>query len=168
MGGCSGTCTSTHACAQWHAHAARASAPSVWLWSAPGLGAPTSSLHTAFGSVQPMMPAQHVQRSAGRGADAVSCFCVQGLYRTHQHRKLADFLARDFSQPSHRQAAIKNAFVLLGQHRHELGAAFFLLGGCGRRPASCAARAISGRADLSLMVGWMVHGSVGCGQPAGW
>ncbi len=57
---------------------------------------------------------------------------LQGLYRTctSQNRRLADFLSRDFSQPANRQAASKNAFVLLGQHRYSLAAAFFILGGC--------------------------------------
>lgn len=104
---------------------------------------------------------------------------MQGLYRSTQNRKLAEFLARDFGQEQHRQAAQvraafssgppaacllgsqhggcrvfrwvahaslqerlaspllpasllaclqKNAFVLMGQHRHELAAAFFILG----------------------------------------
>jgi hypothetical protein len=53
---------------------------------------------------------------------------VQGLYRSTQNRKPAEFLARDFSREQNRQAAQKNAYVLLGQHRHELAAAFFILG----------------------------------------
>jgi hypothetical protein len=56
----------------------------------------------------------------------------QGLFRTANQAKLADFLARDFSagpagEPG-RQAAAKNAFVLISQHRAELAAAFFVLG----------------------------------------
>ena len=35
---------------------------------------------------------------------------------------------RDFSQDNNKDAACKNAFTLLGQHRHELAAAFFVLG----------------------------------------
>ena len=53
---------------------------------------------------------------------------MQGLFRSANQPKQADFLARDFSQQKHREAACKNAFVLLGQHRHELAAAFFVLG----------------------------------------
>ncbi len=65
----------------------------------------------------------------GHAAAAAAAAAVpQGLYRTSQNRRLADFLSRDFSQPNHRQAASKNAFVLLGQHRHALAAAFFVLG----------------------------------------
>ena len=53
---------------------------------------------------------------------------VQGLFRSASQAKQADFLARDFRQEKHKQAACKNAFVLLGQHKHELAAAFFILG----------------------------------------
>jgi hypothetical protein len=53
---------------------------------------------------------------------------VQGLFRTGNHKKLGDFLARDFKEETNLAAACKNAFVLLGQHRHELAAAFFILG----------------------------------------
>lgn len=53
----------------------------------------------------------------------------QGLYRTTNARKQADFLGRDFGLPANAQSAAKNAFVLLGQHRFSLAAAFFLLGG---------------------------------------
>ena len=53
---------------------------------------------------------------------------LQGLFRSASQLKQADFLARDFKQPKHQEAACKNAFVLLGQHKHELAAAFFILG----------------------------------------
>ena len=53
---------------------------------------------------------------------------VQGLYRSAGQKKQADFLARDFSSAVQRQAACKNAFVLLAQHRPELAASFFILG----------------------------------------
>ena len=43
-------------------------------------------------------------------------------------KKLSDFLARDFGQAANRAAAAKNAYVLLGQHKPELAAAFFVLG----------------------------------------
>ena len=33
--------------------------------------------------------------------------------------KIADFLQRDFRNEDHRNAAAKNAFALLGQHRSE-------------------------------------------------
>ena len=53
---------------------------------------------------------------------------LQGLLRSSQQVKLADFLNRDFSEARNKEAACKNAFVLLGQHRYEMAAAFFLLG----------------------------------------
>ncbi|EFJ47769.1 hypothetical protein VOLCADRAFT_117790 [Volvox carteri f. nagariensis] len=43
--------------------------------------------------------------------------------------KIADFLLRDFNQAEPRKSAAKNAFALLGQHRYELAAAFFILAG---------------------------------------
>jgi RAVE protein 1 C terminal len=51
-----------------------------------------------------------------------------GLFRMGGPKKLSDFLARDFGQEANRAAAAKNAYVLLGQHKPELAAAFFVLG----------------------------------------
>jgi hypothetical protein len=51
------------------------------------------------------------------------------LSRDEKDKKLYEFLGRDFTQDQHRAAALKNSYVLMGQHRHELAAAFFLLGG---------------------------------------
>lgn len=63
------------------------------------------------------------------------CPTRAGLFRTAGVKKLADFLSRDFRQAPNRAAAAKNAFVLLGQHRYELAAVFFILGaGWGLRP----------------------------------
>ncbi|ORX95907.1 hypothetical protein K493DRAFT_22306 [Basidiobolus meristosporus CBS 931.73] len=42
---------------------------------------------------------------------------------------MVKFLANDFTEPRWQQAALKNAFVLLGKQRYEYAAAFFLLGG---------------------------------------
>lgn len=53
---------------------------------------------------------------------------LRGLYSTTQNKKTADFLGRDFSTTENKQAAVKNAFVLMGKHRYELAAAFFILG----------------------------------------
>lgn len=36
---------------------------------------------------------------------------------------------RDVQDEKHRVAALKNAYVLMGKHRHELAATFFILGG---------------------------------------
>lgn len=54
-----------------------------------------------------------------------------GLWKTVSHpeqQKMLKFLSNDFSQPRWRSAALKNAFVLLGQHRYMDAAYFFLLG----------------------------------------
>lgn len=53
---------------------------------------------------------------------------VQGLFRSAQHKKQAEFLGRSFDNDKDRAAAAKNAFVLLAQHRLLLAAAFFILG----------------------------------------
>lgn len=44
---------------------------------------------------------------------------------------------RDFRQEKNKDAASKNAYVLLGQHRHELAAAFFVLGEPLSIPTTC-------------------------------
>jgi hypothetical protein len=74
-----------------------------------------------------------------RPEDAALLYCALGkrallasLCRTAGDAAVAEFLGRDFSQAKHRAAAAKNAFVLLGQHRPALAAAFFALA---RQPA---------------------------------
>ncbi|GIL64640.1 hypothetical protein Vafri_18534, partial [Volvox africanus] len=51
------------------------------------------------------------------------------LFRQSSNLKVADFLLKDFSHDEPRRSAAKNAFALLGQHRYELAAAFFILAG---------------------------------------
>ena len=51
------------------------------------------------------------------------------LFRSNGNARVATLLAKDFSQNHNRHAAAKNAYVLLGQHRYSLAAAFFLVGG---------------------------------------
>ena len=53
-----------------------------------------------------------------------------------RNEKLALFLSRDFASEANRTAALKNGYALLGQQRHELAAAFFVLGGSVRCAAS--------------------------------
>ena len=56
---------------------------------------------------------------------------LQGLFRTAQQKKPAEFLGRAFTSDKDRAAAAKNAFVLLAQHKPQMAAAFFILGdGC--------------------------------------
>ena len=56
----------------------------------------------------------------------------QGLFRTAQQKKPAEFLGRAFTSEKDRAAAAKNAFVLLAQHKPQMAAAFFILGDCCR------------------------------------
>lgn len=55
-----------------------------------------------------------------------------GLWRTagwnKEQTKTMKLLANDFDQPKYQTTAKKNAFALLGKHRYEYAAAFFLLG----------------------------------------
>lgn len=53
---------------------------------------------------------------------------MQGLFRTANQKKPAEFLGRSFTSDQDRAAAAKNAFVLLAQHRPQMAAAFFILG----------------------------------------
>lgn len=53
---------------------------------------------------------------------------LQTLYKTARDDKLAGFLSNDFSQDRWKEAALKNAYALLGRQRYYLAAAFFLLG----------------------------------------
>ena len=53
-----------------------------------------------------------------------------GLYKSDiQQQKIYEFLSNDFSNPEWQVKASKNAFELMKQHRYELAAAFFFLGG---------------------------------------
>ncbi|KDD72191.1 hypothetical protein H632_c3723p0, partial [Helicosporidium sp. ATCC 50920] len=74
---------------------------------------------------------------------------LASLYRASQNARLADFLSRDFGREEHRVAAGKNAFVLLGQRRMQLAAAFFLLQGSLADAVGVLARA--GEAQLAGM-----------------
>jgi hypothetical protein len=53
-----------------------------------------------------------------------------------RNEKLSTFLSRDFASEANRTAALKNGYALLGQQRHELAAAFFVLGGSVRASAA--------------------------------
>ena len=54
---------------------------------------------------------------------------LKGLFRVKRQDTMVKFLERDFRLQENRVAAVKNAYVLLGQRRFELAATFFLLGG---------------------------------------
>ena len=54
---------------------------------------------------------------------------LAALYRTAGNTRQADFMARDFSNATHRIAAEKNAYAVRSKHQPELAAALFLLAG---------------------------------------
>ena len=54
---------------------------------------------------------------------------LAGLYKATQNTRLYEFMCRDFSDPRHREAALKNAYALLSKHRYTFAAVFFVLAG---------------------------------------
>ena len=46
---------------------------------------------------------------------------LKGLFRVKRDERMVDFLDRDFSRDENKTAAIKNAYVLLGQVRSLFG-----------------------------------------------
>jgi hypothetical protein len=54
---------------------------------------------------------------------------LTAMFKAVKNETLHAFFSRDFGQEQHRVAALKNACVLLSQHRYQLAAAFFLLAG---------------------------------------
>eukprot|EP00884_Botryococcus_braunii_P004810 jgi/Botrbrau1/1432/Bobra.0063s0124.2 len=85
---------------------------------------------------------------------------LQGLCRTGNHKKLSEFLGRDFSDERNQAAACKNAFVLLSQHRHELAAAFFILGGSHKDALGVCANEM-GDPQLALFVSRILENGIG-------
>jgi RAVE protein 1 C terminal len=59
---------------------------------------------------------------------------LQGLWRmaawNKEQKGTQRLLANDFTDPRWKSAALKNAYALLGRHRNEYAAAFFLLADC--------------------------------------
>ncbi|CAL6018325.1 RAVE_protein 1 C terminal domain-containing protein [Hexamita inflata] len=53
---------------------------------------------------------------------------LANLFKLSKQDKIAEFLKRDFEVVANQQAASKNAFTLLSQHKHELAAAWFIIG----------------------------------------
>ncbi|CAG9466524.1 unnamed protein product [Pedinophyceae sp. YPF-701] len=77
---------------------------------------------------------------------------LQGLCRVQGNQaRLVDFLSRGFESDKDRQAAHKNAFVLLSQRRHAMAAAMFLLGGGLQEAADVCARDL-GDVQLALLL----------------
>ncbi|KAL2650756.1 hypothetical protein R1flu_018884 [Riccia fluitans] len=82
------------------------------------------------------------------------------LSRDQRDKPLADFLARDFQEEKHKVAALKNAYVLMGKHRHELAAAFFILGQDINSAAVICAKNL-GDPQLALTICLLLEGSNG-------
>ena len=68
--------------------------------------------------------------------DAAIWYCIlkkqkvlAGLFKSVNDGKMSDFFGNDFNNDRWRQAALKNAFALLGKRRYLDCIAFFLLGG---------------------------------------
>ena len=105
--------------------------------------------------------------AAKQPADAALLYCALGraavlgaLYRTAGDTQMPPFLARDFRDPRHAQAAAKNAYALLGRGRHGLAAAFFILAGAPRDAAAVAARRC-GDAALAVAVARLADAATG-------
>jgi hypothetical protein len=77
---------------------------------------------------------------------------VATLFKKHkmdskEHDAIASFLLRDFEDPKHRSAAIKNAYVLIDKKRYLHALAFFILG---RSLDDCIRLSTDRLKDLSL------------------
>lgn len=110
--------------------------------------------------------------AAKQPADAALLYCALGraavlgaLYRTAGDTQMPPFLARDFRDPRHAQAAAKNAYALLGRGRHALAAAFFILAGAPRDAAAVAARRCG---DAALAVAVARLADAAGGDEAAW
>lgn len=88
---------------------------------------------------------------------------LMGLFKLSKDEKdrvLYEFLARDFQEEKNRAAALKNAYILMGKHRHDLAAAFFLLGGDLSSAAFVCAKNL-GDLQLALVTCRLLEGSSG-------
>ena len=74
---------------------------------------------------------------------------LAGLFRASRDARLADFVARDFSERKNKEAALKNAYALLSKHRYLFASAFFVLAG---QPQDAAGLVWKHAGDLSLAV----------------
>lgn len=79
------------------------------------------------------------------------------LSKDDKDRVLYEFLSRDFLVERNQAAALKNAYVLLGKHQHDLAAAFFLLGGDLSSAASACAKNL-GDLQLAIIICRLIEG----------
>jgi hypothetical protein len=124
--------------------ALRACAATLWLPAA-------ATLRTTCEAA-----ARNAYLAAKQPGDAALLYVALGrapvlaaLYRSAGDKQMPAFLSRNFADAKNRGAAAKNAYALLGTHRHALAAAFFLLGGSPGDAASIAARRLR---DIPLAV----------------
>jgi hypothetical protein len=64
---------------------------------------------------------------AGKKNLLVTLFKAQ-KFSSKEHDAMHTFLQRDFTDPKHKTAAVKNAFALIDKKRYIHAMAFFLLG----------------------------------------
>lgn len=83
---------------------------------------------------------------------------LAGLFRQAGNTRVVEFLGRNFEQEPSRRAAAKNAFTLLGQHKYETAAGFFLLAGCVHDAVGVVAKEC-GDPQLALFVARLVEGT---------
>ncbi|KAK9147239.1 hypothetical protein Scep_005996 [Stephania cephalantha] len=89
---------------------------------------------------------------------------LAGLFKISRDEKdkpLAGFLSRSFQEEKNKAAALKNAYVLMGRHQHELASAFFLLGGDPSSAITVCAKNL-GDEQLALVICRLIEG---CGGP---
>ncbi|XP_051144791.1 uncharacterized protein LOC127260850 isoform X2 [Andrographis paniculata] len=85
---------------------------------------------------------------------------LSGLFKMSKDDKdkpLAGFLSRNFQDDRNKEAALKNAYVLLGKHQLELAIAFFLLGGDASSAVTVCAKNL-GDEQLALVICRLLEG----------
>ncbi|GAB4861575.1 hypothetical protein Ancab_036768 [Ancistrocladus abbreviatus] len=88
---------------------------------------------------------------------------LAGLFKISKDEKdkpLVGFLSHNFQEEKHRAAALKNAYVLMGRHQHELAIAFFLLGGDTISAVTVCAKTL-GDEQLALVLCRLLEGQGG-------
>ncbi|KAJ7555420.1 hypothetical protein O6H91_05G036700 [Diphasiastrum complanatum] len=88
---------------------------------------------------------------------------LSGLFKLgkdERDKPLVEFLSRNFQDEKNKAAALKNAYTLMGKHRHELAVGLFLLGGDLSSASSVCVKNL-GDPQLGLVICHLVEGSAG-------
>ncbi|GLU00836.1 hypothetical protein SLE2022_181750 [Rubroshorea leprosula] len=88
---------------------------------------------------------------------------LAGLFKISKDEKdkpLVGFLLRNFQEEKNKEAALKNAYVLMGRHQLELAIAFFLLGGDASSAVTICVKNL-GDEQLALVICRLVEGRGG-------